>query len=233
VHHPDHYQPPAEAKAVPLAHRGQLRSVPVSLLGRPVVQATFDTGSNSALIVSKDYAQRERLLENVRTTSSLGGGAEGVRVSTAAMLPRVEFGGVTFTDVPAGFPENWVADSVAANIGVDLLSRFRMITDYPRDRLLLLPYRDAASREFRRNRSGLRSLPRGDRLVVRHVSRGSPAEAAGWRAGEEIVAVNGWRIGSPDFTDERSYWGSGPAGTIVRLTMADGAQRTLTLADYY
>ncbi len=84
-----------------------------------------------------------------------------------------------------------------------------------------------------KSRSGLRSLLSGDRLVVTHVSNGSPAEAAGWRVGEEIVAVNGWRTGSPEFTDELSYWDFWPAGTVVQLTMADGTERELSLADYH
>lgn len=233
AHHPDHFAAPADARSVPLLPYRGLRSVPVSVEGRAPIRATFDLGSNAPLILAKRFADQHRLLQGRRVSTTLSGGAEGANVALTAILPSANFGGTAFADVPVIIPATWSSPEVEANVGMGLLSRFRLITDYKRDRLFLIPAADASRREFRRDRSGLRSRLQGDRLIVGHVSRGSPAEAAGWRAGEQIVAVNGWRIGSLDFTEERSFWASGPAGTQVRLTVADGSERRLVLANYY
>jgi S1-C subfamily serine protease len=119
------------------------------------------------------------------------------------------------------------------NLGTAVLRRFRVITDYPRDRLWVIADPQAVAEPFRKNRSGVRSLFRGSHLEITHVSRGSPAEASGLREGDKIVAVNGQTIDAAYITDGRELWGERPSGTIIELTLSDGAKRSLTLADYF
>jgi len=44
---------------------------------------------------------------------------------------------------------------------------------------------------------GAEATSRGGRLVVDRVPRGTPAMAAGLNVGDEIVAIDGWRVGDP------------------------------------
>jgi predicted metalloprotease with PDZ domain len=140
---------------------------------------------------------------------------------------------VTFRDVPISVAATWSPSKRAqANIGLELLGRFRMAVDHARDRLHLAPGPDL-HRAFRKNRSGLRAQFAVDRLRVVHVSPGSPAERAGWKPGEEIVAIDGAALDSGFPNSPRAYWGAGKAGTTVMLSMADGQTRRLTLEDYF
>lgn len=62
---------------------------------------------------------------------------------------------------------------------------------------------------------------------------GSPAAKAGWKADELICQVDGQAVAlTPDGgVDVR--WGTDAPGRVVRLTLCDGATRTLTLARFY
>jgi hypothetical protein len=236
-HDPRSFSPPPGAVAVPLRVSGNLRSVPVSIEGRPPVPATFDLGNNVALKISPRWAAEQKLLDGKRTTSSPSVGINGRSLDAEAVLSTLEIGGFVLKDAPVYVTQAWANDvngiSTPANIGLPVFSRFRLVTDYGRDRLWLMPSEAALQRPFRKNRSGLRSTFAGDRLRVIHVSSGSPAERLGWKEGEAIVAVDGVPINADYMTHPRSFWSSEPAGTTIRLTLADGSVRSLTLEDYF
>jgi C-terminal processing protease CtpA/Prc len=116
-------------------------------------------------------------------------------------------------------------------MGTQILSRFRLLVDYPHDRLYLAPYADAA-RPFPRGRLGLSMLPEAGALVVKLVAAGSPAATAGFHVGDRIVGVDdkpaaSWTMPTLDKRFEA------PAGMTVRLELEGGETRTVTLADYY
>ncbi len=85
---------------------------------------------------------------------------------------------------------------------------------------------------YRKDRTGLALVIRPDRLVVAHVAPGSPAEAARWRVGEEIVSINGRAIDAAYNASDLWKWRYQPSGTKVRMTMSHGEVRHLVLADY-
>ena len=58
-----------------------------------------------------------------------------------------------------------------------------------------------------------------------------PGAAAGLKAGDEIVAVDGQKIDAAYY--ERPDWTSFAAGRPVSLERADGSRVTVTLRDYY
>jgi predicted metalloprotease with PDZ domain len=143
---------------------------------------------------------------------------------------------VTFHDVPTEFTAPNVeidSDREAGNVGMPLLKRFRMMIDFQNNRMFVIPIAERIARPFERDRSGVRAVLDGDRLVVRHISVGSPADAAGWKNGDTIVAIDGHPIDSGFASSQLSLWGWRAAGTTVTLTMADGSTRKLTLADYF
>jgi hypothetical protein len=197
----------------------------------------FDVGNAGALSLYPRYWQEARLLENRRSSKTLSGAVGGLRERDVATLKHIRFAGVTLNDVPTVFDDagNSVStsDRLLGNLGLAVLSRFRMVTDYANDTLLLVPDARALRQPFSKDRSGLVALPADGRLTVKLVAPGSPAAAAGWRVGEDIIAIDGQKIG-PDYAGTPlAGWRYRPAGQTVVLTLRDGSERRLILKDYY
>lgn len=231
-HDPAGFKPPKGAAVVPVTSSGGIRAVPVSIEGGPPVQVHFDIGNGSPFLLASVYWEPRKMLEGRPSSKVLSGAVGGVREQPIASLKTLTFGGVTFRDVPAVFQMagNTAIDGDrnSGNVGLPILSRFRMMTDYPNDRLYLIAHKDAASLPFAKNRGGLRTVRNPAGLRVVHVSPGSPAAAAGFKPDDLIIALDGKPI---DAAAEQ--WQTGPAGKTVALTMSDTTVRNVTLKDYY
>ncbi|HXA40088.1 MAG TPA: aspartyl protease family protein [Phenylobacterium sp.] len=224
--------PPGDA---PLSLRpsADLRSLFIVVAGAPT-EAILDLGNAGGLLLDRDFAEVNHLLAGRRLSTELAVGADGPRESVQASLDRVRLGGLAFDGVPTVVTPG-LTSRVPANVGLQLLSRFRLTIDFGGDRIWMTPYPDATSRPFRKNRTGLSLTPQGPgaALVVDHVAAGSPAALGGWKVGELITALDGAPI-PPDYAaGEACMWIYGAPGRTVILTLAGGARRSLTLADYF
>ncbi len=72
-----------------------------------------------------------------------------------------------------------------------------------------------------------------DHFNVLHVTPGSPAERAGLKKGDKLVAIGGEKVGPGFYSSAQSGWSRGAVGTKVGITKSDGQTVILTLADYY
>jgi gag-polyprotein putative aspartyl protease len=234
---PSGYSGPHGATRVALGHHGDVRTIPISLEGAPAVPFDFDLGNAGTLIVYPYYRDRTHLLDGRLQTLDMMGGVGGMVEEKLATLKIVEIAGTQMIDVPAAFPDagdNAVnSDQTAGNVGLYVLSRFRLVTDYPHGALWLTPDPKAVVEAFARNRAGLDFTPAPDRLAVMLVRPGSPAEHSGWKKGTEVIAIDGHKIDATFSGSALSRWAEQPAGTAVALTLADGTTRQLILADYY
>jgi predicted aspartyl protease len=226
----DAFQPPPGA-LLPLKRSGDLKSVSIKVAGVEM-PAILDLGNAGGLLIDKEFADHYGLLDGRRASTTLGVGADGAHEETQTTVDRLELGGVTLIGVPTTATPN-LSSKAPANVGLQVLSRFRLTVDFAGDRLWLAPYADAKTRPFRKNRAGLTLAPEGGRLVVDHVARGSPAERGGWAKGDAITAIDGKPAPSGFAGVEASFFVYGAPGTRVSLTLADGSTRKLTLADYY
>jgi len=223
---------PPPGRPVSLRPSGDLRSLPIVVAGVPT-EAILDLGNAGGLLLDRDFAEAHHLLADHRLSTELAVGADGPRESVQACLDRVRLGGVSFDGVPT-VAEVGLTTRAPANLGLQLLSRFRLTIDFAGDRIWMAPYADATSQPFRKNRTGLSLSPQAlGALVVDHVALGSPAALGGWRAGERITALDGHPIAPDYMASETSQWIFGAAGRTAILTLADGSQRRLTLADYF
>jgi predicted aspartyl protease len=226
---PGAFMPPSEMIAAPLEPQASgARLTAIGLENQPRVLAMFDLGSEEALAISAAYAHENNLGAGRRTAQWVSGGVEGIEPITVTTLDDVRFGQARLRDVPVSLVGHWSRIESAVNIGMPILSRYRLITDFGRDRLWLRADAKDLREPFARNRSGLACLPKDGTLTVIFVAPGSPGAAAGFHAGDRIAAVDG-AVAAPGLR----AWGGGPAGKTVTLTLADGSRRTLTLADYF
>ncbi len=235
-HQPASFVRPPGAVLVPLVRDGRLRLAPVSIEGRPAAWFNFDLGDNSAIGVAPAFAQSQSLLAGRRSATYGLSGVGGQATVSMATLRDVGFASVHFTDVPAVFPEVWPAGTyssrVQGSLGVQLLSRFWLAIDFTHDRLFAIPSPGATDALFAKDRLGLMKVNEAGGYRVTFVNPGSPALAAGLKPGDHIVAVDGRPVGS---LPPQAFLtaADGPPGSTVRLTLADGAVRTVVLADYF
>ncbi len=235
-HEPGGYAAPKEAVVVPLRQIGALRATEISVEGRPPIAVEFDLGNGSPLLLFPAYWGAERLLEGRGTSTRLSGGVGGQRECFVATLGSIGFAGVTLRDVPTSFTQPGVSavdsDRILGNLGLPILSRFRLVVDYSRDALGALPNGDAVARPFAKDRLGIGFDPRDGCLEVRHVAPGGPAEKAGFRVGERIGAIDGAAVSGLRPRDVEAL-AQGPEGAVLLLSVLDGPTRSVSLATYY
>lgn len=228
---------PPGAVEVPLIRRVDSRTVPVSIEGAAPVPFEWFLGDPAPVTVYQPYYESHKMLQNRTTSVRLGGGLNGQRPQEpVATLSRVQFAGVNFYQVPSVFPSNAVRGSdsplISGNIGLELLARFRLIVDYPHDRLYVLPNADGASVPFSKDRLGLYLNEQGNTFVVDFVSPSSPAQAAGFKVGDRIAMIDQKPV--PAWTKaELTTLRFSTKGTPIVFTMENGGTRQVKATDYF
>lgn len=229
---PATFKPATTSRTIALANDGTFNFTDIGVAGLPPVRAVLDLGNGGALSLPHDYWSKQPALAGLRHADTIAGGVGGQHASRAVTLPTVDFAGSRFTAVPATLhgpaPEGAVTHP---NIGIGMLKPFKVVMDLGRDRLYLEPRANPPA--FVRDRSGLRTMLGDGALTVRHVSPQGPAAAAGLKEGDRIVSVGTIKVDADFGKSVVSDWARGPAGTTVKLGLADGRSIDLTLADYF
>jgi predicted aspartyl protease len=128
---------PAGRRLAMQTHKG-LQTIPVAVEGGEPVQADFDLGNGSEVLIGATYAERAGLLAPGRITGQKsGGGIGGEVVRDLLVLQELEVAGVTFRDVPAAIDRTGNAADV--NVGVRILRHFRITTDFAENAVWLEP----------------------------------------------------------------------------------------------
>ena len=84
-----------------------------------------------------------------------------------------------------------------------------------------------------KDRGGLMTNLTEAGLEVTFIRPGSPAEAAGWKQGAVIVAIDGVTVEAEFYGTELADWSYRRPGTSVRLLDAEGRESVLVLTEYY
>jgi len=223
---------PAGATEVKLKRDGTLHYLPISVDGQAPVDAALDLGNGGALSLSKEYHESVPALAKLPYAIGLSGGVGGLHETRRVTMPTVEVGGFTFHDVPTDFGS--VADGPyekRANAGIQLFKQFHLTLDLSHDRLWLKPAGHAPL--FTKDRAGMFVMLEDDHFNVLHVTPGGPAERAGLKKGDKLVAIGDEKVGPSFYSSKQAGWTREDVGTKVSLTKSDGQTVVLTLADYY
>jgi len=161
---------------------------------------------------------------------SLGFGVQGEILGHFGRVRSVELGGFKIADIVAEFvAEDYEGTSSReCMIGMELLSRFNIVFDYPHQRIFLEP-NHMFNDPFEYNMSGL-AMRRGsgNYLEVLRVHPDSPAEDAGIEVGEEVITINGRAAVDYDVWELRPLLRQ--EGSTVDLTLLrDGEEVQVTI----
>ena len=204
----------------------------------PNVQATVDgssgsfdvdAGSAQALMLTEGFANANGIVAKIPRTveayagHGIGGPLSGVagRVGSLKIGNAAALHGVVTYVVHAS--SGVFADAgLAGNIGGEVLRRFTVTIDVP-SKTLYLAQNAAFDAPFAFTRAGLFTDDTTGAVVVERVIPGSPAQTAGMRAGDALVAIAGHPVGALSPDELRGYWMM-PAGTVVQVQVRRGAQ---------
>jgi hypothetical protein len=227
---------PAGAVEIPLTREQGRILAPISIEGRAPILAEIDLGDSGAVTLSPAYAKT--LLAGRPSTKETHIGLGGARQSTLTTLKSVAFAGRTMADVPAQVPETWLDGAsplTQARLGAQMLKGYHIVFDLPEKRLYVAVDEPPTALVFPKDRLGIEGASAaGGGFQINYVRPGSPAAAAGLKAGDVIKGIDAdgptdLKKGQIAFNDIAT----GPAGRKLILTLTSGEVKRLALADYY
>lgn len=163
--------------------------------GEMLARFYFDTGAGLCLLLSEDFVQDSALLnprrKKVITQVEGLGGKKEMRLT---VVKEFRLGPYKFRKVPAYiFADEYNVTSypyLGGLIGNDLLRRFNVILNYEKRDVYIMPnshYRD----QFDYSYTGLNFYVINNDIIITEVMRHSPAEEAGFKPDDVIMAING------------------------------------------
>ena len=198
---PETYVAPRKAVMIPITFRGKSPLVEITLEGATgesvKTWVEIDTGSFESLGLKGAFLDEHRLvLANAPKRPlfglAIGGETSGYRTRLAAAtlgpfrLSRPVTSATTSGDAGSG--------DVAGVLGGEALNRFKVIVDYSRKQLLLIPNRGLRRPSEYYDFLGAQIISAGEhynQFQIKAVMPDSPASEAGLQSGDDIIAIDG------------------------------------------
>ncbi len=161
---------------------------------RRKLDLVIDSGAGSALTVIED-ARGGVAAPKGAVQRRIGRGLNGEIHGSFIRLPRLELGSLAVNDVVTAFAarSSGIAPNAQANLGAEVLRRFRVIFDYRHRRMILEPTLELGE-PFETDMSGILLRAEGlelDQLIIEQVRDGSPAALVGIEAGDRLLSLDG------------------------------------------
>ncbi|WP_460760188.1 retropepsin-like aspartic protease [Niabella terrae] len=160
----------------------------------------FDIGAGLTVLFSEDYVQDSLLLKKKRKKYlKQGEGLGGKVIFELSVIRELKIGNYKFKNVPINiFDDQYNVTSypvLGGLIGNDIFRRFNCILNYPKRQIFITPnkfFRDPFDYAY----SGVELYMIDGRVLIGDIPKGSPADKAGLKAGDEVLSVNR-RFGQP------------------------------------
>ena len=230
LHRPDDYQYEGDGEIVPLSFSGRKPYAPAEVMltdGTVLpVKLHVDIGQTSTL--SLIPGSRPSIVVPAGAVPVEGFGLSGRVQKKMARVRELRFGRHVLRDVLCTFPSRGHATGGGRQgvVGLAALSRFRVILDYPRDRMIL-ERTGRTDGPFEADMSGATFLPHGEVFVLKRLRSGSPADQAGLQVGDLLVGLDDVPAGELRLRDLHQRLQSGD-GDRVRLNVRRNSE-TLSL----
>jgi hypothetical protein len=233
LHDPKTFQYAGKGSAVPMTLAGHTPVVTMKLDGAYEGGFRVDVGSGSTVDLHGPFVKKNGLVGKVgRSVETLGGGFGGTFSTRTTRMHSLEIGPFSCADPVVSLSEAttgaFASEDYAGNIGNRLLERFKVTIDYERRQLWLEPGKLYARRDpF--TRAGIQLGRTADTVKVMYVLKSSPAEEAGLRVGDVVVALDGTPVASltPDSISE--VLDEGPPGRHTFDIVREGKPRKVSV----
>lgn len=203
----------------------------------PVISASFDgidghfgvdTGARSALILYGPFVADHHIVEKYQPKFQgvsgwgLGGPVRSYMVRSQSLkIGQFELHGL-IARLSLNRSGATATNSKSGLIGPDVLKQFTFICDYARHRLIFEKKSDFDHRDSY-DRAGIWLAQKGDAFEIFDLIPGGPADQAGLKAGDRVLAVDGKDTGQIVLTELRDHWKTADPGTVVKLQVQDAA----------
>jgi Aspartyl protease/PDZ domain len=226
-----------------IVHFERPRQIPVVAGVLDGVAGNFgvDTGARSSSLLYGPFCAQNNLREKygAKLEGVTGWGIGGPVRSLLARAKELQIGDVTVRDLVIRLSTQktglTTSSAMAGLIGPDVLSQFDVTFDYPRTRIIFEKNKNYGRRDsYDRAGIWMGQDQDGKHFTVVDVIAGGPGAAAGVKAGDEILAINGESTADLILPDVREAIRRGPVGDKLTLLLeSEGKQRTavVTLKD--
>lgn len=154
----------------------------------------YDMGAGLNMMLSTDFLKDSSLLNKKRKLYAKEAEGLGGKIDMSmTVIKEVRMGPYKFRNVPVYvFDDTYNITSypyLAGLIGNDLLRRFNVILNYDRRDFYLVP-NSHFNEPFDYSYTGLELYYIENKIIIGDVARNSPAEAAGLKEGDIVLAIN-------------------------------------------
>ncbi|HVG40099.1 MAG TPA: aspartyl protease family protein [Chitinophagaceae bacterium] len=154
----------------------------------------YDMGAGLCMMLSTDFIKDSALLDKKRKLYAKEAEGLGGKIDmNMTVIKEVRLGPYKFKNVPVFvFDDTYNITSypyLGGLIGNDLLRRFNVILNYDKRDIYLMPNKHFGE-PFDYSYSGIELYFVDGIVIVGDVAKGSPAEAAGLKEGDEVLGIN-------------------------------------------
>jgi hypothetical protein len=173
----------------------------ILVTGRQPIKGRFviDIGSGGSLALHRPFVESEGLLAATpKTIRAIGtGGAGGKVTGRSGRIAGIKIGKFQIENLPTLFSEDrtgaFANSDLQGNIGALILTKFKVIFDYSRSRMILEPNASLSDIILPAG-SGLRIIAEGSDYKTYRIDElleESPATEAGFQTGDVVLSVDG------------------------------------------
>src|SRR5579862_2711077 len=224
--------------AIPFKFNGNTIEIQATYGGIPG-NYTIDTGSRSSVTLSAPFAAAHDLYKGATAVDAVTGWGVGgptrsrvLRGQTLALGPEAVQKPVV--EVSTDKVGAMADPSIAGNIGAAILKRYVVTLDYGHQTMYLKPATGQVDDLDTFDRAGLWINQASNGFSVIDVTKDAPADQAGLKPGDVVLAVDGKPASSLKLYEVRKRLRDEAPGTVVKLTVRRGSEQkdlAVTLRD--
>ncbi|QDK37708.1 aspartyl protease family protein [Bdellovibrio sp. NC01] len=200
---------------------GQIGGIPAWYL--------IDTGDRASLTLSQKFVTANSLQNKYlpQVTTMTGYGIGGSLQTSMAFADDFRIGERSFANPLIRMMEQdspaFQEPALGGTLGMGLLRQFNLIFDYSRKTMTLMPAKAwAQDRSF--DRAGMWLSQRDSNFLVADVVPGGPADQAGIRVQDQIVALNGQKTATLDLLTSKEYLKNKDVVAVQVTVLRNGKQ---------